>query len=337
MSDVQTLRLGAFALQSGETVADAELAYATFGTLNADKSNVIVYPTSFAMTDADTRWLIGPGRILDSSRYFVVIPNMFGNGASTSPSTLPRPAEGAGFPRFSHLDNVVAQRRLLRDHLGVERIALIYGWSMGAQQALHWAAVFPDMVARVLALCGTARTSEHNKVFLEGVRAALIADEAWQDGCFVRPPVRGLRAIGRIYAGWALSQSFYRERIFAKLGYPDLESYLAANWDGNFARRDAHDILSMIDTWQAADISANQVHGGDLAGALSAITARTYHISCATDLYFRSKDIREEAGQIPNGTFFELESPWGHRAGNPIQSPVDATAIGRYVAQILDE
>src|SRR6478735_10308244 len=79
-----------FRLQSGAVLPEARLVYKTYGTLNADRSNVILYPTSYGAQHADTEWLIGPDRILDSSRYFVVIPNMFGNGVSTSPSNFER-------------------------------------------------------------------------------------------------------------------------------------------------------------------------------------------------------------------------------------------------------
>jgi homoserine acetyltransferase len=94
---------------------------------------------------------------------------------------------------------------------GIERVKLVYGFSMGAQQAFHWGALFPDRVERIAPICGSAKTSPHNFVFLEGVKAALTADPAWQDGWFATPPTRGFQAMGRVYAGWGLSQAFYRE------------------------------------------------------------------------------------------------------------------------------
>ena len=144
-----------YRLQCGATLPEAKLIYKTYGTLNRDRSNVILYPTSYGAQHPDIDWLIGPERILDSSRYFIVIPNMFGNGLSTSPSNV----EGGITPQFTHVDNVTIQRRMLEEVFGIRRLALAYGWSMGAQQALHWGALFPDAVERILAICGTAKTT----------------------------------------------------------------------------------------------------------------------------------------------------------------------------------
>ena len=92
------------------------------------------------------------------------------------------------------------------------------GWSMGGMQAYNWAALFPDAVERLAVLCGAAKTSQHNPVFLEGVRATLTADASHQDGRFVAFPERGLRAMGRAYAGWAMSQTVYRDELWRQTG-----------------------------------------------------------------------------------------------------------------------
>ena len=164
----RVFELGSLRLQSGIVLANARLVYQTYGTLSPDRSNVVLYPTSFGAQHTDIEWLIAPSGILDPSRYFVIIVNMFGGGLSTSPSHT------GGEPfAVSHYDNVAAQDRLLSEVFNVERLALVYGWSMGAQQAYHWAVLHPERVARIAALCGTARTSEHNLIFLKSLEAAL--------------------------------------------------------------------------------------------------------------------------------------------------------------------
>src|SRR5213078_2126675 len=98
--------------------------------------------------------------------------------------------------------------------LGVTRVAAAYGFSMGAIQAYHWAALFPDAVDRAIVVCGSARTADHNKVFLSGLlRTFEAAPEYLGHGRFSGEPQATLRAIGHIYAGWALSQDFYREKL----------------------------------------------------------------------------------------------------------------------------
>jgi len=260
---------------------------------------------------------------------------MFGNGLSTSPSNIGRPSDGQAMPAFTHVDNVTAQRRLLDEVFGIERLALAYGWSMGAQQALHWGALYPDRVERIAALCSSAKTSPHNLVFLEGIQAALTADPAWDGQRFIARPERGLRAMGRVYAGWALSQAFYREKIFLQIGYESLEDFLVRDWEASFLKRDAANLLSMIDTWKRSDISANDRYHGDLRRALSSISARTLVMPCMTDLYFTAEDSRAEAQHMPRAQFQPIPSIWGHRAGNPMKCTADEVFIKAAVAQLL--
>jgi homoserine O-acetyltransferase/O-succinyltransferase len=323
--------LGSFALQNGELLNDARLVYRTYGTLAPDRGNAVLYPTSYGAQHTDIDWLIRPDGILDPTRHFVVIVNMFGNGLSTSPSQ--RPA-GARF-EVTHHDNVAAQERLLREALGVERLALVYGWSMGAQQAYHWAVLHPDRVQRVAALCGTARTTDHNIVFLRSLEAALMADPAWDGTRFVALPERGLRAFARIYASWAASQPFYRRGLYRELGYRDLEDYLVRGWEANYRRRAPLDLLAMLRTWIACDVSQNPRHHGDLALALGSITARTLVMPSATDLYFTEADCAADAAAIPGARLLTIPSIWGHRAGNPYQNPEDAHFIKAAIAELL--
>jgi homoserine O-acetyltransferase/O-succinyltransferase len=320
MSDGATFELGSFALQSGHVLREAKLVYRTYGTLAADRRNVVLYPTSFGAHHTDIDWLVRPEGILDPRRWFVVIPNMFGNGLSTSPSN----SDDAG-PAFAvtHHDNVAAQDRLLREVFGVETLALVYGWSMGAQQAYHWAVLHPERVRRVAALCGTARTSEHNLVFLRSLEAALQADPAWDGVRFTSTPERGFRAFARIYASWAASQAFYREGLYRGLGYADLEDYLVRAWEASYRRRHPADLLAMLRTWMASDVSA----GGDLARALGSIRAKTLVMPGSHDLYFTPEDCAADAAVIPGARLLPISSIWGHRAGNPYQNPDDERFI----------
>jgi homoserine O-acetyltransferase len=335
MPDYEVFEAGNVVLQSGLTYRGARLAYKTFGTPNADKSNVIVHPTSYGAQHTDLEWAVQPGKALDPTKYFIVIINKFGNGVSSSPSNSPPPFDRDRYPQFTMTDNVRVQQRLMREVFGVERIKLVYGFSMGAQQAYHWAALFPDQVERIAAICGSAKTSPHNFVFLEGVKAALTADPAWQDGWFATPPTRGFQAMGRVYAGWGLSQAFYREEVWRKVGFSSLEDFLVGAWEANFRRRDANDLLAMLWMWQQADISANELYGGDLSKALGAIEADAMIMPCETDLYFTVEDNRREVARMKRAELRPIPSIWGHRAGNPIASPEDAAFIDKAVIELL--
>ncbi len=182
MTDYATFELGDFVLQHGATLRGARLIYKTHGTLNEDRSNMVVYPTRFGGRHTDNEWLIGEGTALDPARYFIVVPNMLGNGLSSSPSNTPPPYDRARFPRATIQDNIAVQHLLVTERFGVEKIALVVRYSMGAQQTFQWAASHPAMVERILSFCGSARTSPHNFDFLEGVKAALTADTAFRAG-----------------------------------------------------------------------------------------------------------------------------------------------------------
>jgi homoserine O-acetyltransferase len=335
MADYAIFEAGDVVLQSGLTYRGARLAYKTYGTLDAKKSNVIVYPTSYGAQHPDLEWLIGADGVLDPTRYFIIIPNMFGNGLSSSPSNAPPPFDRSRYPHFTMADNVRVQERLLREVFGIEQVKLVYGFSMGGQQAFHWGALFPDRIERIAPVCGSAKTSPHNFVFLEGVRTALTADPACQDGWFATPPMRGFQAMGRVYAGWGLSQAFYREEAWRKLGYSSLEDFLIGNWEGGFRRRDANDLLAMLRTWQMADISANELYQGDLGKALGAIKAKAIVMPSETDLYFTVEDNRREVARMPNAELRPIPSIWGHRAGNPAQNPEDAAFLRKAVRELL--
>jgi len=326
--------LGDLELESGEVLRRARLAYATRGRLNAAGDNAVLFPTYYTGRHDDNLKLVGAGRALDPSRWFVVVPNLFGNGVSSSPSHLGQPG-GADFPQISLLDNVRAQQRLLTEVLGVERVALALGWSMGAQQVYQHAASFPERVGSLLAICGSARTSPHNWVFLEGVKAALVADAEFAGGRYQRPPAAGLEAFGRVYAGWAYSQAFFREGLYRALGHASPAALLDA-WALEHRGWDANDLLTMLGTWQRADIARDPAFGGDLVRALGAIRARTIVMPASTDLYFHPDDSRFEVEHLRSATLRVIESKWGHCAGGPDRNAADTAFIERAIRDLLE-
>lgn len=333
MPDHEVFELGDVALQSGLTLRQAKLAYKTYGKLAPARDNVIVMPTFYSGQHADNEPMIQTGRAIDPTRYFIVVPNMFGNGLSSSPSNTSPPFDRAAFPNVTLYDNVVGQHRLVTEHLGIDRVRLVVGFSMGAQQAFQWGALYSDMVQAIAPICGSARTSAHNYLFLEGVKAALLADAAFTDGWYEAPPVKGLRAFSRVYAGWAFSQDFFREHEYRKMGLASLEDTVRF-MEGLFRRRDANDLLAMLWTWQHADISANAIHKGDFAASLAAIRARAIVMPSETDLYFRVRDNQIEVEQMPNAELRPLKSIWGHAAGLGV-NPSDNQFIDAALRELL--
>ncbi|NEK84249.1 alpha/beta fold hydrolase [Blastococcus saxobsidens] len=325
-----TLDLGRFALESGANLP-ARLVHATHGTLDADGGNAVLVPSYYTGTsDSYLPW-IGPGRVLDTERLFVVVVDMLGNGVSTSPSNAPAGVGGPDYPVVTVRDQVRAQRLLL-DSLDVDRLRLVVGWSMGAMQAYEWAVTFPDDVDALLPICGAARCSPHNRVFLEGVRAALTADPAFDGGRYAAPPVAGLEAFGRVYAGWAYSRDFFHSGTYRELGYPSVQAVLDG-WAADHAALDANDLLAMMDTWLSGDVGRDRPGGYE--AALRSIRARTIVMPSTTDAYFTPADSEVEASLVPGAELRPLESELGHIAGRPGVRATETAVIAGAVRDLL--
>lgn len=242
MAGFDTYSLGDFPLTSGETLPNAVIAYKTYGSPSLP---AIIYPTWFSGAISDNEWLIGPDKALNPSQYFIIVPAMFGNGQSSSPSNSPSSLRP--FPDISIRDCVTAQHRLITEHLGVTHARCILGWSMGACQTYQWITQYPDFTDLAVPFCGSARTSVHNQVFLEGVKSALLSAKRASSAGSARGEstpagdystwneeerTAGLKAMGRVYAGWGFSQAFYREKLYeTKLGYTSLEGFMINFWE----------------------------------------------------------------------------------------------------------
>ena len=333
--DYDVFELGNVQLISGETLIDAKLAYKTYGALNAAKDNVIVLPTFYTGSHDRNEGFFGPGRAIDPAKHFIISINLFGNGLSTSPSNASAASNGANFPDVTLWDNIACQHRLLSEQFGIGRIALVTGWSMAGCQSYQWAAQYPDMVDAILPFCASAKTSPHNYVFLEGVKAALCADQNWNGGNYTSQPVAGLQAFGRAYAGWAFSQTFYREGLYKKLGY-DTADDLLDDWGIDHAENwDANNLLAKLKTWQLGDISANRLYGGNIKKALGAIKARAILIPCSDDLYFPPEDNAIEVRHMPNAELRIYDSPWGHCVANPGNDPKFEAFLDKAIRDLI--
>ncbi len=319
--------LGDLKVERGGTIARARIVWRTHGTLSPARDNVVLYPCSYTAQHADMEWAIGPDSLFDPGRWFVVIPNLFSNGLSSGAADTP------DYPSVvTYHDVVAAQARLLREQWGIERLAAVYGFSMGAQQAYHWAT--RPGVERAIVVCGSARTAVHNRVFLSSLLRTLeAAPEHLGNGRFSAEPRLNLKAFGHIYAGWALSQDFYRAGLhITALGAPDLETFLRTDWEERNYKRRAANLYAQLKTWEAGDIA----DGGDLAAALRAIEARVLLLPSTTDLYFRVADNEAEAVHLRHARLAPIQSIWGHRAGAPNGIPEEFAFLKREIRDWLE-
>ena len=251
--------LGDFTLQSGVVLRSARLHYHQFGALNAPKNNLVLLPTYYGGTGASNRpWVDDPASPLGGGDYCVIIPCLFGAGESSSPSNTPPPQAGPDFPLTSIADNVSAQQALLAARFGGATPRLVMGWSMGGLQALQWAQAYPTAADSVLAVCATAKCYPHNRVFLEGVAAALTADPAFAEGRYPVPPARGLSAFATVY---------------------------------DHLSQDANDLLLQLRTWQSANLLP-------AAGEKARSHGPGILMPSSTDLYFTAEDATRDAASL---------------------------------------
>lgn len=333
MTDHEIFELDDVVLQCGVTLPGCALAYQTYGALSPARDNVVLMPTFFGGHHADTESMLAPGRALDPARYFVVVPNMLGNGLSSSPSTIPPPFKGPDFPSVTVLDNVRCQHRLLTEHLGIEHLRLVVGYSMGAQQVFHWGALYPDFMDGIAPICGSPKTSTQNALFLQGSRAALNTAIDFAGGHYKEPPTGALHAFSRVYGSVLCCADFFRNREYEKLGFGSAEETMQF-FEGFFSQRDANDLLAALWTWEHADISANEVYRNDLGLALESIKARAIVMLSAQDLLFPPSDFQVEVRRMPNAELRTINSIWGHLAGFGA-NPADNTFIDAALNELL--
>ncbi|KAF7298054.1 AB hydrolase-1 domain-containing protein [Mycena chlorophos] len=313
------------------------LAYRTFGD---PKHPAVLLPSCYSGKIGNTLTFL----YLDKEDapvlrdYYVIVCGLLGGSESSSPSNVPDQIQGPRFPKITYEDNIKLQHKLCLS-LGITRLYAYMGFSMGGQQAYTMATLFPDFVERIVVLAGSARTSWHNWSFLEGPKAALVNSVDFHDGNYQTPASRGTRAFSRVYATWALSQAWFRERSWETLGFRDLEEYLRVAWEGGQGAWDAHDLLAMIYTWQNGDISKLSIipeaERGDLPKALASIKAKALIMPSRSDFYFPPEDSAEEVVHLKRGELRVIQSIWGHFAGGGGGTKEDNEFIKQEVKRFL--
>ena len=303
--------LGDLDLELGGRLKDARLAYRTHGELAPARDNAILFPHQYSGTPVSLDPWIGADRPLDPERWFVLCPGQLGNGQSSSPSTT-----SGEFPELTIGDDVTAQRRLV-DALGIERLELVLGFSMGAQQAYEWAVRFPGMVTGLGIFAGLARTTP----LLELLVAA--AENALRSG--------GVRDHARFWVATALSAELFRQEAWREGGFASADEMVRRLFDDDFAPLEPLDLLCQLGKWRRADVSRHA--GGDLSAALGRITARTAVAPFSHDGLFPVADCEAEQRLIPSAELHVVESAWGHYAWGI--TPAETNQIDDVIASLL--
>ncbi|SFJ80112.1 alpha/beta fold hydrolase [Methylophaga sulfidovorans] len=309
--DFEVYDLGDFVLEGGATLRNAELAYTTYGELNEQGDNAILFPVMFSGTHAAMAPYVGEGLALDPSQYFIVIPNQLGGGLSTSPHNYYGPYHARHFPELSIGDDVRAQHQLL-ESLGVKQLQMVTGWSMGAQQTYEWAVRYPDMVKRAAPIGGTAKTTSHCSLFVDVFCEALKSDPAWSKGDYDSSSEvqEGLRRMGHVFAMMGVSREFYNQNVWQEFGFSSYEDFLTGLWENWFLPMDPNNLLCMAKKWRQGDVSRH--FDGNLTQALASITAKVSVVSFEKDMFITAADCKLEQQMISGSELISIPSLWGH-------------------------
>ena len=336
---------GPLRLDGGNLLSPVDIAYETYGSLDADGGNAILVchaltgdqhvASDHPITGKPGWWtrMVGPGKPIDPARHFIICANVLGScmGSSGPASIDPATAKpwGMDFPVITIRDMVRAQAMLL-DHLGVGSLRAVVGGSMGGMQALSWPATFPDRVRAAVVIASTARHTAQNIAFHEVGRQAVMADPCWQGGNYYAagdPPTAGL-AVARMAAHITyLSEAGLTEKFGRRLqareaksfGFDadfQVESYLRHQGISFTDRFDANSYLYITRAMDYFDLA--EEHGGMLANAFRATAARFCLVSFDTDWLYPTSESRSIVHALnasgAAASFVELSSPYGHDA-----------------------
>jgi len=342
ISEQQIVRIGELALENGETLRDVEVAYESYGKLNARKSNAILILHAFTgdahaggVDDAGTPgwWssMIGPGKAFDTDRYCVLCSNVLGGcrgttGPSSIDATTGKPY-AMSFPVITIGDMVRLQQRLI-ESLGISQLLAVSGGSMGGMQALQWAVAFPESVYACIPIATTSRHTAQQIAFNEVGRQAIVADPDFHAGSYyeLKPPSRGLavaRMVGHITY---MSDESMREKFGRRLrgreefsyGFDvdfEVESYLRYRGSQFVGRFDANSYLYITKAMDYFDLSAGY---GSLGASLERAKCRFLVISFTSDWLYPSYQSLEIVNALRSRnhdvTYCELSSNYGHDA-----------------------
>jgi homoserine O-acetyltransferase len=332
-------------LKSGEVLPAYDLVYETYGTLNADKSNAVLIchalsgnhhvAGKYSENDKYPGWwdnLVGPGRPLDTNRFFVIgVNNLGGCHGSSGPSSI-NPATGkpwgAAFPVITVEDWVASQARLA-DQLGIEQLAAVIGGSLGGMQALQWTISYPERIRHALVIASAPNLTAQNMAFNEVARQAIMTDPEFYDGHYYEHdtvPRRGLRIarmLGHItyLSDDAMGAKFGRKLRDGEIKYGfgvefEMESYLRYQGDKFAGEFDANTYLRMTRALDYFDPALT--HGGDLSAALAKAKAEFLVVSFTSDWRFSPARSREIVKSLLDNelavSYAEVTAAHGHDA-----------------------
>ena len=314
--------LGEFHLESGASIQNCRVGYRTFGKLNAEKSNAVLFPTWFGGTTEDLISLIGPGKLIDSSKYFVITVDALGDGVSTSPSNS-QSQPHMKFPALTIRDMVNSQHQLAKDVLHLPHLRAVMGISMGGMQSFQWMVAYPDFMNCVIPIVGSPKLTSYDLLLWQSGIHAIQGDVNWKGGDYTSPPEAGLRTLADI-DGLAIQTPAYR---VAHTKPEEFKKYLDEQESGAIHGFDANNWIRQAQAMMGHDVS--RPFGGDMAKAAAAVKARLLVVVGLQDHMVNPAPARAFA-RLLHARTLELDSDCGH-----LVTDCEAAKIRAAIAEFL--
>lgn len=340
-------------LVKGGRLDHVEVAYETYGSLSPEKDNAILlchaltgdsHPAAHYVDDREGWWedLVGPGQLLDTERFFIICPNVLGGCRGTTGPASPNPATGkpygADFPVVTIRDMVHVQKRLL-DQLGISKLVMVVGGSMGGMQALEWAVTYPEMAAGVAVIAAPGYTTAQAIAYNDAGRRAILLDPEYRGGDYYGGPgpVQGLtlaRAVGMItyQSEESMTRKFSRR---LRDGRFEIEHYLDYQGDCLVKRFDANSYLCLIRAIDLFDLADGR---SSYQAALAAVKAKMMIVGVSSDILYPVHQQRQLSVELARQgarvvVFREIESAHGHD-GFLIDFPKLADILGPFIETV---
>jgi homoserine O-acetyltransferase len=317
----QFASLGNFRLENGETIRDCRIGYRTFGRTNTDRSNVVVISTWFTGTTADLQPLLGPGHLVDTSRYYVVAIDALGNGVSSSPSNSTAQSR-MNFPRFSMRDIVNSQYALLTGELGISHVHAVVGSSMAGMQVFEWIVSYPTFADRAVTIGGSPRLTPYDLLLWQTQRDAITSDPMWNGGRYTSQP--GTRLVGEIATLIDISPD-----VFNETHEREDVAVVIGDTAKAIARFDASDHIRQSEAMTGHDVSAR--FGGSMERAAAAVKAKVLVVVSAGERVVTPRPAIAFARLI-HADLLELQNKCGLALSN-----CDRETVNRAVASFLEQ
>jgi homoserine O-acetyltransferase len=308
----QIASLGDFRFENGEIVKDFKVSYVTHGKLNENKDNVILVMNYFAGDYHGFDFLIGPGKALDTDKYFIIATDCLGNtnirqDLTTGPTNSRLKMR---FPRYTLRDSVNLEYKLLKEYLGFDHILAVTGASMGATKSYQFTVSYPTYISGIIPIAGNPMTNPRQNYVISMMMNTIALDSGWYGGNYETNPTTGLITALMSFVSWLYTDEWFATNLKTPAEYRQWTKMWYDIW--TFYAQDARDVYYQLQSAVDYNIGDTPGFNGDAQAALQSIKAQVLLINAKRDMIFPHDEILSAKEVIPKATHIEIDSPFGH-------------------------